>query len=259
MAVSINSVYQKVLTIANKEQRGYVTPVQFNLLANQAQENIFSQYFYDLNQFYRVKGNDSNNADQLEILKEKIALFESVNKGDFDIKPHLFYKVSDVVKRDTGVQVQHLTRKEYNLAKTNTLASPSSHNPVYTLQEDYIVNPTYSSAMEGNYSPWIIIDDGTVIDTGQDQTYQTINTEYDLYYIRRPKKVKWGYNLISSNEGKEAPLYNSNTSSDFELHHSEEPQLVNQLLQLVGIMIKDPTLYQTAAQEEMKKIQQEKQ
>ena len=45
MAVNIDNVYQKVLVIANKEQRGYITPLEFNLLANQAQQDIFEQYF----------------------------------------------------------------------------------------------------------------------------------------------------------------------------------------------------------------------
>ena len=35
--VDINAVYQKVLALANKEQRGYITPQEFNLFANQAQ------------------------------------------------------------------------------------------------------------------------------------------------------------------------------------------------------------------------------
>ena len=45
MAVNIDTVYQRVLAIANKEQRGYITPQEFNLLANQAQLVIFEQYF----------------------------------------------------------------------------------------------------------------------------------------------------------------------------------------------------------------------
>ena len=45
--VIIDDVYQKVLAIANKEQRGYITPQEFNLFANQAQMEIFEQYFYD--------------------------------------------------------------------------------------------------------------------------------------------------------------------------------------------------------------------
>ena len=39
--VNIDTVYQRVLAIANKEQRGYITPQEFNLLANQAQMEIF--------------------------------------------------------------------------------------------------------------------------------------------------------------------------------------------------------------------------
>ena len=40
MAVSIDKVYQKVLAFANKEQRGYITPQEFNLFADQAQMEI---------------------------------------------------------------------------------------------------------------------------------------------------------------------------------------------------------------------------
>ena len=46
--ISIDTVYQRVLALANKEQRGYITPLEYNLLANQAQQLIFEQYFYDL-------------------------------------------------------------------------------------------------------------------------------------------------------------------------------------------------------------------
>ena len=58
--VNIDTVYQKVLAIANKEQRGYITPQEFNLFADQAQMDIFEQYFYDINQFNRVPGNDTD-------------------------------------------------------------------------------------------------------------------------------------------------------------------------------------------------------
>ena len=41
MAININTVYQKVLALANKEQRGYITPQEFNLLADKAQNEIY--------------------------------------------------------------------------------------------------------------------------------------------------------------------------------------------------------------------------
>ena len=66
--VNIDTVYQRVLALANKEQRGYITPQEFNLFANQAQMDIFEQYFYDLNQFRRLPGNDTIYADMVDIL-----------------------------------------------------------------------------------------------------------------------------------------------------------------------------------------------
>ena len=76
MAVSVDTVYQRVLAILNKEQRGYVTPQEFNLFANQAQSDIFEQYFYDINQFGRMHGNDTEYSDMLNLLNEKINIFE---------------------------------------------------------------------------------------------------------------------------------------------------------------------------------------
>ena len=71
MAISIDTVYQSVLALASKEQRGYITPQEFNLFANQAQMEIFEQYFYDLNQFQRDPGQNHEYSDVTTILKDK--------------------------------------------------------------------------------------------------------------------------------------------------------------------------------------------
>ena len=71
MSVNINTVYQTTLSLLNKEQRGYLTPQQFNLFANQAQLDLFEQYFYDINQFGRVSGNSTEYSDMLRHIKRK--------------------------------------------------------------------------------------------------------------------------------------------------------------------------------------------
>ena len=71
--VNINTVYQKVLAIANKEKRGYITPQEFNLFADQAQKEIFEQYFYYLYQFKIVPSiNETIYADTVDILQEGV-------------------------------------------------------------------------------------------------------------------------------------------------------------------------------------------
>ena len=49
MAINVNEVYTTVLSILNKEQRGYLTPYEFNKIATQVQLEVFESYFENLN------------------------------------------------------------------------------------------------------------------------------------------------------------------------------------------------------------------
>ena len=76
MAINVNTVYQTVLLILNKEQRGYMTPVEFNKTGTQAQLEIFETYFDSLNQQIRVPQTDTDYADRVVNLDEKISIFK---------------------------------------------------------------------------------------------------------------------------------------------------------------------------------------
>ena len=76
MAINVNTVYQTVLMILNKEQRGYMTPTEFNTVATQVQLEIFEKYFDDLNQQLRVPQADTDYADRQENIDEKLAIFK---------------------------------------------------------------------------------------------------------------------------------------------------------------------------------------
>ena len=45
---SVREVYNALSDLANKEQRGFVTPTEFNSFAPIAQQNIFNKLFADL-------------------------------------------------------------------------------------------------------------------------------------------------------------------------------------------------------------------
>ena len=45
----INEARQAVLAFLNKNNYGYITPVDFNLFAYQAQLDVFEDYFYQYN------------------------------------------------------------------------------------------------------------------------------------------------------------------------------------------------------------------
>ena len=46
--ISVDTIYQRVLAMANKEQRGYITPQEFNLIADKAKLDILDVYFHDI-------------------------------------------------------------------------------------------------------------------------------------------------------------------------------------------------------------------
>jgi hypothetical protein len=78
-----------------------------------------------------------------------------------------------------------------------------------------------------------------------------------LSYIKRPLAANWTY-VVSQNAKK--PLYNASAADHrhFELHSSEEKNLIHKILQLAGISTKDFNTAQFANAEEVKSIQQEK-
>jgi hypothetical protein len=60
----------------NKEQRGYLTPDEFNKIGEQAQFEIFNSYFEELNQQLRAPKNDSEYANRVRSLEEKLEYFK---------------------------------------------------------------------------------------------------------------------------------------------------------------------------------------
>ena len=76
MAINVNTVYQTVLLILNKEQRGYMTPVEFNKTGAQAQLDIFETYFDSLNQQIRIPQTDADYSNRVVNLDEKLSIFK---------------------------------------------------------------------------------------------------------------------------------------------------------------------------------------
>jgi hypothetical protein len=233
MAVSIDTVYQRVLAILNKENRGYVTPQEFNLFANQAQLEVFEQYFFDLNQYSRLPKNDTEYSDLPKLINEKLSKFkQSASISYMNDHFHLptdFHKLGTVIYNNT-TPVEQIDKKnllEYQLSK---LTAPTTNNPVYIQSR-------------GNaQSHWAI------------QVYPTtITSNISITYVRKPNAVAWTSQTVAGNA-----LYNASTSTDFELHDSEETNLVLKILLYAGVSIKDPNIAQLADAKETKKLTQEK-
>ena len=230
--VNIDTVYQRVLVLANKEQRGYITPQEFNLYANHAQMDIFEQYFYDINQFGRLPGNNTEYSDMLNYLEEKINIFEAHKQININAGQEFYntsqignlYKIGSISYNNSVCEKVNV--RDIEAVNKSPLLKPKLTTPIYVLKDNKIY--VYPSDIKDS----IIVN-----------------------YIKKPKKVNWTYVVVG-----EKALYNTNAidKQDFELHISEETKLVIKILQLAGITLKDSVLYQVAGTEDNKNIGQEK-
>ena len=228
MSVSVDTVYQRVLSILNKEQRGYVTPQEFNLFAKQAQMDLFEQYFYDINQFGRMHGNDTEFSDMLNILNEKINIFEvaaamtHAGNGVWTVPANL-YRIGTIIYNNT--EVERINKNEFLYINKSPLTKPSNERPVF------------------------------VADSAGYKVYGTapLTSGVTCNYIKRPATVAWAYTVANG-----VAQYNVSNTTNFELHPSEETELVMKILELAGISTRELQVYQIAAQEEAKNTQQEK-
>ena len=93
MAINVNTVYQTVLSILNKEQRGFLTPAEFNKLGAQVQLDIFEKYFEDLNQQIRIPQADADYSDRVMNVDEKLAIFKTFGTATYNnsSNPNLRY------------------------------------------------------------------------------------------------------------------------------------------------------------------------
>jgi hypothetical protein len=236
MPISVDTVYQRVLAMANKEQRGYITPQEYNLLANQAQLLIFEQYCYDINRLYNEHGNSGEYSDMLDILHEKISPFEkwkvsfSALTGNLATLPTTpaVHKLGTVFYSGNSydVEVERVDKNDLHYMLRTALATPTDARPVYVRKTDdtilfYPESPTTAYTIAGD------------------------NPNIFCNYIAKPSQVVWGYSVINAQA-----LYDATTSTDFELRATEETELVYKILELAGVILNKPGLTQVAANED---------
>tara|TARA_R100000458_G_C8260651_1_gene236185 strand:- start:480 stop:1190 length:711 start_codon:yes stop_codon:yes gene_type:complete len=215
---SIDSVYQKVLVLANKEQRGYITPQEFNLFADRAQNEKFDSYFHDLKTTYHKPKTNMHHGDEMELLEEKMEYFETVFSSTlgeyFNVigLPTNLYMIQSVT-RPEGI-VTPISQSELNYTESHPLLKSTINRSVYVKK-------------------------GTSI---RIYPVPTVESTFTIRYYTKPAKPEWAYVVV-----KDRALYNSNATTNFALHKSEEEWLVSRILQLAGVTIMKQEVVQIGA------------
>ena len=328
MAINVNEVYQTVLLILNKEQRGYITPDEFNKIGTQVQLEIFEKYFEDMNQQLRVRQDETEYADRVKNIDNKISIFKTQGNCTYDntqpanpffTVPSDLHRIGTVIykKGSVSVEAERVSRNDLLYQNLSTIVKPTENFPVYAYQGE---KNSYSQIPKLFISPDSIVDN--VITT----------------YIRKPLNPRWGYRIgglgqflydtdIYSATGMPTidsyltqslttnftPTFNNETtftgltetspgvtyvgqgtglvfnmtvnstgisdltdgvitivnstlysgthfgSTNFEIDNTDQTELVLNILKYCGIVIRDPSIIQTASQMAMAEDNNEKQ
>ena len=233
--VSIDNVYKTVLNILNKENRGYIVPEEFNTLATQAQNEIFEGYFSLRNY---VVSNDSDYSDVKKNVEEKIALFENeetISENPFTnaegnttssyyAYPSNFYRLGSVSAN--AIHVEQISNKDILYVNRSPLTKPTINNPVCVRHEGGVVIHPITGISSINIS-----------------------------YVRKPAVPNWIGTTVA---GQIIATPGNALYKNFELHPSEEAELVVKILAYAGVIIKAGDVTQVAAAKDQQITQSER-
>ena len=304
MAINVNTVYQTVLLILNKEQRGYMTPVEFNKIGTQVQLEIFERYFEDLNQQIRIPQTNTDYADRVINLDEKISIFKTIGNttyanGAFSLPaesgssqasfttvtevniqayPITTITANQLASGTTTVYLDGVASTAYSINGTTlTLnAAPAAGIDIFivTTQDDFYrlgtviysagVLPTQELERVDRGELYHLLSSKLTAPTTTYPIYiyerqklfvypSTIQSGVQATYIRKPMDPVWNFTLSGN-----AYVYNPDTSINFELHDAEQTEIVLKVLLYAGVVVKDPTIIQVAAQQVAQEQQNQK-
>jgi hypothetical protein len=230
----INQVYTTVLAIINKDNRGYVSPLEFNLYAELAQMSLFEELFHKYSKSI-VKQNarmyHSEYSDIPKHIREVIDIFTDECWLYQDVDSLLWYPNTNdfyrLIKIDyLQKELEEVSKLEINRVLNNNLIAPTLQYPAYiSLSGGYKLYPT-----------------------------SIVGDKVDVTYIRKPKQPKWTYQVAGGN-----PLFDPTATDyqDFEFPESMFNDLVVKILGYAGVEIREADIIQVSQGMETNKNNQE--
>jgi hypothetical protein len=236
--VNINTVYTTVLYILNKEQRGYVTPAEFNSLAALVQDEIFQSYFPDGNQLNRFnQNNQQNDTEFFNMFKDtayKLYPFERTASFTYNAGAGILgweytgagtiFKLGEIIStyNTTNPQYDSITelasQSDFSKITRSALTAPTMQYPLCTTG----TGPNNSVLIKVSPQPNVL----------------------NVNALFTPTVPEWKFTV-----GSLGQYVYSTTSVNFELDISEQTNLIIGILKYCGLIINDPTIIQSAAAE----------
>lgn len=215
MAINVDRVYQTVLKIVNMEMgmEMHINHKDFNLYANLAQRKIYESYFTEKYARNRIPSDGGDYSDLSRNVSEKIKHLNAVSAatskaGSSEIFPYPsdLYRLG--VVNAGNVEVDEVSDIDALRINRSDHTKPTARDPIYVRRSSGVT------------------------------VFPSSITSVIFIYVRELNEVSWA----PSSSG----AYDSSTSVNFDLHDSEEQELVAEILMIAGTAMKQPLIIQAA-------------
>lgn len=241
--MTINEVYKLVQAFASKDQRGFITPSEFNLMAKQAELELYNERLQVVMESSQVKKAAGYYKRALtpalaeqDILPFLYSKFVTTSQGSnysngavanilADYVCQIYTASSNSLSMDSNVPVDIVTPKNVGQVLRSNLVKPSMAFPVGLL----------SSA------------GGATMNV---EVFPKEISKIDVHYYLYTNNPTWNYVTIS---GK--PVYDASNSIPFKISDRCHGELVIKILSYLGVSIREADLVNYA---QAKEVEQEK-
>ena len=240
---SVNTVYTALKNLANKDQRGFITPAVFNSFAGVAQLNVYNSLFdkFALGNAARTRQlSGERETSPLKQIREDLARFAKESTiSQTSSTDQTFSKPADL-----GRIISARTFGTFILGQTTSIPIDLIYDEA---KIEYILRSTLSVPTETR--PVGLVSDVL-------EVYPTSIKKIKLRYYKLPESVAavspqgrstnpptFGYITNGNIE-----MYNPATSFDFELPDQYVPERVIEIAKMVGVNLRDSEVYAYAAQ-----------
>ena len=244
--MTIDEIYRLVQTFANKEQRGFITPSDFNLLAKQAELELVNKRLAILQEKSQAKKISG-------VMEESL----TPEMAEQDLAPFL---ISDIFSVSSSTISSGYSEAEVELDSDVVLIKEvfilpdesfgiNSHIPLEIVKPEDINKVLRSSLVKPSMDfPIGLISGSTLNRNLKIKVFPDDIKRVMIYYYHIPSSSpNWNYVTIA---GK--PVHDPSNSTQFRLPSRVHGEIVVKILEYLGVNLREAQLVQYAQANEIK-------
>lgn len=242
---SVNVVYNTLKDLANKEQKGFVTPQVFNNFAQLAQVNVFRSLFDKMQKAKIMRLRNADESRELSMvnnIKEDLSTFVTTavvpknGEGTFDKPEDMVHVVglttngSIILGQSTRTPIEILyDESKIDYILTSDLSAPSEEHPIGLVSDTIEVFPSSINKIRVSYYKY---PQGILPLTGGKTAALPV----------------YGYTTTNG-----VNVFQPSTSVDFEMPDHYVGELVIEMAKLIGINLRDRDVFTYGQTEDVKR------